>query len=208
MIYIKKVAEAPLATVAKVIDSLQDEEDRVNAPSIRAVDEGLKETWQYIYPVGSIYMSTNSVNPSSLFGGTWDRIKDRFLLAAGDYYNSGSVGGTATNTLTEENIPAHSHTYEKATAVGNHTLTVDEIPSHTHSYSKTTSPFSSNVAAASPGVNVISCTNAGNTASTGGDQAHNHPLETTSASTSEVGSGTEVNNMPPYITVNVWVRTA
>ena len=45
-----------------------------------------------IYPVGSIYMSVNNVNPSVLFGGTWEQIKDTFLLSAGDTYNAGSKG--------------------------------------------------------------------------------------------------------------------
>lgn len=47
------------------------------------------------YPVGSIYLSTFSTSPSSLFGGTWEQIKDVFLLAAGDTYTAGSTGGSA-----------------------------------------------------------------------------------------------------------------
>lgn len=27
--------------------------------------------WETIYPIGSIYMSTSSTSPVSLFGGTW-----------------------------------------------------------------------------------------------------------------------------------------
>ena len=50
-----------------------------------------------IYPVGSIYMSVNSTNPSGLFGGTWVQIKDTFLLSAGDSYKAGSTGGNATH---------------------------------------------------------------------------------------------------------------
>lgn len=48
-----------------------------------------------IYPVGSIYMSVNSANPETLFGGTWQQIKDRFLLSAGDTYAAGKTGGSA-----------------------------------------------------------------------------------------------------------------
>ena len=47
------------------------------------------------YPVGSIYLSTSSTNPAQLFGGTWEQIKDVFLLAAGDTYTAGSTGGSA-----------------------------------------------------------------------------------------------------------------
>lgn len=61
------------------------------------------------YPIGSIYMSTNSISPASIFGGTWERLKDRFLLAAGDTYAAGSTGGEAQHTLTTDEIPKHRH---------------------------------------------------------------------------------------------------
>ena len=57
-----------------------------------------------IYPVGSIYLSTVSTNPSSFLGGTWARITDRFLMAGGTTYSPGTTGGSAT------------HYHEKATA--------------------------------------------------------------------------------------------
>lgn len=58
-----------------------------------------------IYPVGSIYMSVNAADPGTLIGGTWERIKDRFLLSAGDKYAAGNTGGSAKATL-----PSHTHT--------------------------------------------------------------------------------------------------
>lgn len=61
------------------------------------------------YPVGSIYISVNSTNPNTLFGGTWEQLKDVFLLAAGDTYSAGSTGGEATHTLTIEEMPSHTH---------------------------------------------------------------------------------------------------
>ena len=64
---------------------------------------------QVVYPVGSIYMSVNNTNPSTFFGGTWERLKDRFLLAAGDTYAAGSTGGEATHTLTISEMPRHTH---------------------------------------------------------------------------------------------------
>lgn len=67
-----------------------------------------------VYPVGSIYMSVNSANPSTLFTGTtWEQIKDTFLLSAGDTYSGGATGGEATHTLTVDEIPEHSHSYTR-----------------------------------------------------------------------------------------------
>lgn len=70
------------------------------------------------HPVGSLYWSSKDTNPSTLFGGTWTQIKDKFVLAAGDTYSNGATGGTATVTLTTQQIPSHTHTG----------------PSHTHSF--------------------------------------------------------------------------
>lgn len=49
------------------------------------------------HPVGSLYWSSNATDPTSLFGGSWERIKDKFILAAGDSYSQGSTGGSATH---------------------------------------------------------------------------------------------------------------
>ena len=67
-----------------------------------------------VYPVGSIYMSVNSTSPATLFGGTWERLQDRFLLAAGSTYAAGSTGGASAVTLTTEQIPSHSHSISPA----------------------------------------------------------------------------------------------
>ena len=50
-----------------------------------------------IYPIGSIYLSIYSTNPSEYFGGTWEQLKDRFLVGAGDVYTAGDTGGEATH---------------------------------------------------------------------------------------------------------------
>lgn len=54
-------------------------------------------------------MSMNATDPSVLFGGTWERIKDRFVLAAGDNYASGATGGEVAHTLTVDEMPRHNH---------------------------------------------------------------------------------------------------
>ncbi len=61
------------------------------------------------YPVGSLYMSAEATSPASLFGGTWEQIKDRFILAAGDTYAAGSTGGEETHALTVNEMPNHNH---------------------------------------------------------------------------------------------------
>ena len=63
-----------------------------------------------IYPVGSLFINTSTVNPNVLFTGTkWERIKDTFLLAAGDKYELGATGGEEEVTLTVAQMPSHRH---------------------------------------------------------------------------------------------------
>ena len=62
-----------------------------------------------IYPVGSFYLSANSTSPATLFGGTWQQVKDTFLLTAGDTYTAGTTGGEETHTLTIQEMPSHDH---------------------------------------------------------------------------------------------------
>lgn len=60
-----------------------------------------------IYPVGSIFISTVNTNPSTYFGGTWERIKGRFLLAADDStYKLGGTGGESAHKLTYNELPS------------------------------------------------------------------------------------------------------
>ena len=65
----------------------------------------------FIYPVGSLYWSSKSTNPATLFGGTWKQIKDCFILAAGDTYSNGATGGNANTTLTVDTLPSHTHSF-------------------------------------------------------------------------------------------------
>ena len=60
------------------------------------------------HPVGSIYISANNTNPSTLFGGTWERIGDKFLWGTSNDNNIGNTGGSITNTLTESNLPSRA----------------------------------------------------------------------------------------------------
>lgn len=53
----------------------------------------------FFYPVGSIYTSTVSTSPATLFGGTWEEITGRFLLAHDGSHPAASTGGEYSNTL-------------------------------------------------------------------------------------------------------------
>jgi microcystin-dependent protein len=221
-IWIKKVATTPLTAVAKVIDSIQAQtNERQNAPSIHAVREALEDKWETIYPVGSIYMSVNNIDPSVVFGGTWQQIKDKFLLASGDTYENGATGGEATHTLTVSEIPSHNHGYDKATTADGPALTVAEMPVHRHltnSYILSETPYTYGFEitfgeSTTPKVYFDSYTyndpnNPGSTLDAGSGAAHSHTVSTTDASTTYWGGSREHNNMPPYLAVNVWVRTA
>ncbi len=88
-----------------------------------------------IYPVGSLYWSSKPTNPSTLFGGTWEQIKDVFVLASGDTYTAGATGGNANTTLAVENLPSHSHSFTPKGAVSAHN---HGLNAHTHSFSATT----------------------------------------------------------------------
>lgn len=70
-----------------------------------------REIFNKLHPVGSIYMTTSSENPTNLFGGAWEQVKDKFLLACGDSYANLATGGEETHTLVTGELPSHTHNY-------------------------------------------------------------------------------------------------
>lgn len=141
----------------------------------------LKVDKSVIYPVGSIYMSTENTSPASMFGGTWEQILGKFLLSSDDFLTNGIIttvgsyhvndsGGEATHTLTVDEMPSHTHTnnYNNQNAfIIDEGRKVNEFGIH----------FSQEDA-------YIAKEHAMN--ATGGSQAH--------------------NNMPPYLVVYCWKR--
>lgn len=62
------------------------------------------------YPVGSVCMFNTNIDPNKIYGGTWVRIKGKFILGADDEtYPLGSEGGEAKHTLTIAEMPSHRH---------------------------------------------------------------------------------------------------
>lgn len=81
----------------------------IQAAVTQAVTQAVADAKLAAHPVGSYYWSSESTDPSTLFGGTWEQVKDRFVLAAGDSYAVGATGGEATHTLSYNEMPLHSH---------------------------------------------------------------------------------------------------
>ena len=166
------------------VASLGSEDTYARTDHIHAHDTGLL---LLAYPVGSIYMSVNSTSPAALFGGTWERIKDMFLLAAGDTYDAGDTGGEAT-----------------------HTLTTDELPAHTHGSKSLTGEFGAYSWGSGSGSGIVSKkAYTQNQKATDGNQISwvTYGVNATHEHDS-VGLDTAHNNMPPYLSVYVWKRTA
>lgn len=124
-----------------------------------------------LYPVGSIYISIDSKNPSDIFGGTWERIKGKMLIGVDeddiDFNVSCKTGGEKEVTLTNGQMPEHYHTVKAGT----------------------------NVPSATNGDSFI--------IGYGGAFGQNG-----SRNTQSTGKGQPHNNMPPYYTVYIFLRTA
>ena len=140
-----------------------------------------------IYPIGSIYISVNAVNPKELFGGEWTQIKDRFLLGAGSRSN-GEQGGA----------DYHQHGYR----IGYRSFYQNlggPVDSMIRAYDYTTKKWVDS--AADEGVKTSVCKiNTG----TQGSSTDNSALTGRS-----VFAYTDSNNaLPPYLVVSIWQRVS
>ena len=157
------------------------------------VQSGPTIDFDSIYPIGSIYLTVGSTSPATLFGGTWERIKDCFLLASGDTYQAGTTGGESSHVLTINEMPIHNHTNSVATN-GGHSHT-----GHTKEVRAQVSGQPSNDCAR----NISSSYDHSGITITDAAGSHSHSVTINNA-----GGGVAHNNMPPYLTVYVWKRTA
>lgn len=142
-----------------------------------------------VYPVGSIYLSVVDVNPSTLFGGTWEKIMDRFLIGAGNDYSLGATGGQTSHNHT---TPAHSHSYGSLYAAIMYAGTYG-----TRYKSKTGVSFTPNERKADGG--------AGYNYSTACNEGIQVYGSTESKSAGNTGSTT---TLPPYLAVYIWKRVS
>ena len=145
---------------------------------VTSIAAEMNKTNKMVYPIGSIYISVNNTNPQLLFGGTWQRIKDTFLLACGDVHDSGETGGEEAHTLTVNELPEHTHDLEYSVDDG---VTWDDaVLGRSGAVSNPANLGCSDVADSAS-------VYAARIKATGGGEAH--------------------NNMPPYLSVYMWKRT-
>lgn len=165
------------------------------------------EIGNIIYPIGSIYISTNNVHPSNIFGGEWKRIQDTFLLAAGVNYEAGATGGEENHQLTEAETPVASHTHNFTQP----TITISPA-SHYHTLNN------ASIIQAGPGGSGHYIGSSGSWQVVRNDNATYGKKTTTSTTISASAKNGAVqervttntitphNNMPPYLAVYIWER--
>ena len=150
----------------------------------------LSDLVNLIYPIGSIYMSVNNVSPETFLGGTWEQIKDTFLLCAGAKYSAGSTGGEEFHLLTVAETPSHSHTRGNMNITGSYICDNEQVQ-------YATGAFYGSSASGSGCSNDTVCSKMNFDAS-----------RSWTGSTSEIGGNQVHNNMPPYLTVYCWKRVS
>ncbi len=185
----KGAAFGKAAEQDELLDVAWDARFRENVQVDGALQVGGKTLLDMVYPVGSIYLSVNAADPQTLFGGTWARLEDVFLLAAGAEHAAGSTGGEEMHTLTVGEMPSH----------GNHLMQgrmyqeLADNASNDSSYRSNTLYLGKNVFASTGNFN------RGWKDWNGGEM---YPAGTLK------GGGNPHNNMPPYLAVYTWKRTA
>ena len=160
------------------IDEDEEYPEVVAKDSEKLDGKSIAEIMLSIYPVGSVYISVNSTSPATLFGGTWEQLHGRFLLASGSpNANTDNRFGAITGGWSASLGSTGGQDY--------HTLTVEEMPSHTHEsqYVKGEMGYA---AAGMMGSTEANWWSVDYIRATGGGQKH--------------------NNMPPYLAVNMWKR--
>ena len=147
-----------------------------------------------VYPVGIVLEFTNGTNPNDIMQGqTWERIYNVFLYASGSK-SLGAQGGEENHTLSVAETPAHRH--------GLSTCNTNQY-NDDYDWVK---PLGNNAGGGAKASGVIAECCAWNGPATryvdGYSQAKDGHVM------SSVGGSKAHNNMPPYLVVNMWKRTA
>lgn len=169
--------------------------------------------WVWAQASGSVVAGGYTVGDGSTTFGLPD-MRDKFLVGAGGTITLGGTGGAATRVLTTANLPAHDHDVSVA-AHGNHEHTMSGGTGNTgfdgaHGGHH---PTAQALAAAGPDLGLSPWNASGAQL-----QSHDHSVSVSvfaagssagshSVTETSVGTGTEFDNRPPYLGVNlaVWV---
>ena len=202
----KVITEDDLSTVA----TTGNYNDLTNKPTIPSS----QITFDDVYPIGSIYMSVNSTDPSTLFGGTWTQLTDTFLLACGSTYASDGANvhtaqhGEASHTLTaSESGQKNLGTVTSTGGNHNHALSSSDSKAR---YVGTTSDgdgISRVSTAGQTGTKVSNLLQSANGVLRYNGNANSGNLSVTTTISGSSASSAH-NNMPPYMAVYMWKRTA
>ena len=162
----------------------------VSAENMNKIENQLKALTDAVYPVGSIYISVTSTNPSSFFGGTWTAFGTGKTLVGIDTSDTNfdtveKTGGAATVTLGVTEIPSHTHTIGSSGA-------------HHHA-SQGRTEGSGTGANIFESYNGASKTRTVNVPRTGDNGAHTHSPGSSGSSGNKLA--VDKANMPPYAVV-------
>lgn len=166
------------------------------------------------YPVGSIYFTDRSANPSTYMeGGTWVRWgKGRVPVgideANGSFDGLEELGGQSTYVLGIPQMPNHAHggTTHYQSHDHSHGGYTSTNGAHAHNY------FAPAVDSGAVGGSSIYRSRTGSVTDTQGD--HSHSVQTYGVDTNHYhgityeGGNQPYNVLQPYITCYIWKRTA
>lgn len=185
----------------KITDIINAQIDDINA-KINENAVNIANEWKKIYPVGSYYISENSTSPSNLFGGTWEALHNKFLVAEGSSFAFGTDGGALNHK--------HSNQATQSGGSGNSgstVLSIEQIPNHSHrtkvfrlGSKSADGPLLTNWSNGSSTAEIID-----GTENVGGGAGHNHTIP---AHTHNLNDTQNASSLPPYHPVYVWRRTA
>lgn len=183
-------------------------------PDVNDLQQLAKAMMLLAHPVGSFYTSTDPTSPEVLFGGKWTQVKDRMIVGAGGDFGVLTTGGERSHTLTQAEMPAHTHS-GSTNEQGNHTHTrgtqnivgtfytgrSEGVASN--AFSVVEGGHYSNEHSARDGFRVDLNAANGWTGESSENGSHSHTVTINNA-----GGGQAFNTMSPYLAAFIWYRTA